>query len=76
MRPRGHDQHLAADCAELDRVAAIAAKPFNPPSCARCAHFRRDHINPEAGMGACALGLGYHYPTERHWCPSIERILQ
>lgn len=37
-------------------------------SCEGCRHFVPDTVNPEAGMGACAIGKGAHYAMQRHGC--------
>lgn len=36
--------------------------------CQGCRHFKPDTVNPEAGMGECAVGMGNHYPMQRHGC--------
>ena len=43
-------------------------------TCADCAHFVRDPINPAAGAGRCQAGHGYHWPNELHHCANrVER---
>ena len=46
-------------------------------TCATCAHWQPDTINPAAGVGNCACGHGTHYPMQRHGCddfhPRIDR---
>jgi hypothetical protein len=41
-------------------------------ACEGCRHFQRDHINPEAGMGRCLIGLGMWHPGMLHVCRKRE----
>ena len=43
---------------------------MNPTTCADCIHFRRDEINPAAGMGECMNepSHGYWHPMAAHRC--------
>ena len=75
LRSRDHDQKLAEYISDLDRVSAQVADAArrartHPPgvSCNGCSHYARDTINPEAGLGRCTLGHGFHYPDVRHRC--------
>lgn len=45
--------------------------PRPPVTCAECAHYLPDPINPPAGMCTCCDG-GKHYPMERHHCTSFQ----
>lgn len=36
--------------------------------CETCRHFERDAINPEAGVGACMIGLPAWHPMAMHRC--------
>lgn len=40
----------------------------DPITCADCIHFRRDEINPAAGLGFCELRKVSHYPDAPHYC--------
>lgn len=37
-------------------------------TCASCASYRPDTINPAAGGGGCTSGHGTHYPMQLHGC--------
>lgn len=41
--------------------------PRPPVTCATCAHWKPDAINPAAGVGTCP-DHGTHYPMQRHTC--------
>lgn len=43
-----------------------------PVTCADCIHFRRDEINPAAGLGWCPLRKVSRYPEQVHWCRQRE----
>lgn len=43
-----------------------------PVTCAECIHFRRDEINPAAGLGFCELRRIAKYPGELHYCRQRE----
>lgn len=43
-----------------------------PVTCERCAHFRRDHINPNDGLGFCPIFHGYNYPAAKRYCREFE----
>jgi hypothetical protein len=45
---------------------------MTPTTCDLCRHFQRDHINPEAGMGRCLIGLGMWHPMAPHRCAKRE----
>ena len=71
MRSRDRDQQLAEYVSELDRVSANVAAQRQRQygiTCTGCQFFIRDACNPDAGMGACKLEHGYHYPNVRHRC--------
>ena len=43
--------------------------------CGDCVHYLPDPLNPEAGMGGCALGAGRAYwPMRRHPCADMRVI--
>jgi hypothetical protein len=41
-------------------------------TCATCASYRPDTINPAAGVGDCASGQGTHYPMQRYSCEAFK----
>ena len=41
-------------------------------ACAGCRHFRRDEINPAAGLGFCELRKVSRYPEQLHYCRQRE----
>lgn len=43
-----------------------------PVTCEDCIHFRRDVINPSAGLGWCELRKVSRYPMQPHWCRQRE----
>lgn len=43
-----------------------------PVTCEDCIHFRRDAINPSAGLGWCELRKVSRYPMQPHWCRQRE----
>lgn len=43
-----------------------------PTTCAECIHFRRDEINPIAGLGWCPLRKVSRYPEQPHYCRQRE----
>lgn len=47
---------------------------MNPTTCADCIHFRRDEINPVAGMGECMNepSHGYWHPMAAHRCSDLK----
>lgn len=44
------------------------ARMTDPITCADCVHFRRDEINPPAGLGWCELRKVTRYPMQPHYC--------
>lgn len=46
-----------------------------PVQCGECVHYLPDPLNPEAGMGGCALGAGRgRWPMMRHQCADMRVI--
>jgi len=43
-----------------------------PVTCSECIHFRRDEINPVAGLGWCPLRKVSRYPEQLHYCRQRE----
>ncbi len=43
-----------------------------PVTCDDCIHFRRDTINPPAGLGFCELRKIAQYPMAPHYCRQRE----
>ena len=43
-----------------------------PVTCDDCIHFRRDEINPAAGLGFCPLRKVSRYPEQPHYCGQRE----
>lgn len=41
-------------------------------TCADCRYFRRDEINPPAGLGFCPLRKVSRYPEQPHYCRQRE----
>lgn len=41
-------------------------------TCEGCRHFQPDPINPAAGVGGCARGLGTHWPMQKHPCGDFD----
>lgn len=46
----------------------------DPVTCAGCIHFRRDDINPPAGLGWCQLRKVSRYPMQPHYCRQREEV--
>lgn len=67
-----YDHQLLTWMADLDRLAATVRRPV--PTCEGCRHFVPGAINPGAGMGRCARGLGSHWPMQPHRCRQREAI--
>lgn len=60
------DARIMALNAELD---ALSARPVRgAPSCAGCRAFTPDPLNPTAGVGACARGMGGWHAAAPHHC--------
>lgn len=43
-----------------------------PVTCERCAHFRSDPINQQAGLGFCPIFNGYNYLAAKRYCREFE----
>ena len=41
-------------------------------TCAECTQYRRDEINPAAGLGFCELRKVSRYPGQLHYCKQRE----
>lgn len=60
------DARIMAVIAELD---ALSARPaYRAPSCAGCRAFTPDRLNPTAGVGTCAKGMGGWHAAAPHYC--------
>lgn len=56
-------------CPWCFRRKAGKALPRPKVRCGDCRHYRPDPLNPQAGMGSCALGAARAYwPMKRHRC--------
>lgn len=59
-------------CPWCFRRKAGKAFPRPPVLCGDCIHYLPDPLNPEAGMGGCALGAGRaRWPMARHACADM-----
>ncbi|NII73242.1 hypothetical protein FHW84_001811 [Dyella sp. SG562] len=42
-------------------------------TCETCRHYRRDPVNPPAGLGSCAKQHLPRYPAQKHHCRDHEK---
>jgi|SRR6185312_5905289 len=74
------DDHGALSCRQPQLVLAQVSSlrqegktsMTEPVTCEDCIHFRRDVINPSAGLGWCELRKVSRYPMQPHWCRQRE----
>lgn len=62
----GWPRALGCPWCHLRKAGGYIPRPV--VSCEGCRHFTADAVNPDAGVGACAIGRGTHYPMQRHGC--------